>query len=102
MACRKNRPVWVMVEQPSRVWGQGRYRPIVVAGGTVGNRQSADQEARLATPHAPPLDDSISDVPAVDRHRGGADHLSRVLFDLSFDAEQGADPLYRSVEFHIF
>ena len=34
---------------------------------------------------------------AADPHHRRADHLSGVLFDLSVDAEQGADPLHRPV-----
>src|SRR3974390_1268986 len=63
---------------------------LVVGGGT-----------RVATGAAPPFDRRFPDVPAADAHHRLPCRLSGLLFDLSVDAEQGADALYRVWQFQL-
>src|SRR5580704_3464263 len=78
----------------------GRYRSDLVAGHPRG-QPAVIGKPRPAAIFAPALDHRVLDVPAIDRHRRLSHHLPRVLFDLSVDAEQGADPLYRPFQFHL-
>src|SRR5439155_22284599 len=54
-----------------------------------------------ASVHAPPFDRRLADVPSLDRHHRRACDVSGVLFDLSVDAEQSADALYRFGQFQL-
>ncbi len=84
----------------------GRYRPDVVAGTArqIAGRRPAfagEPGPKPAAFYAPALDHRLPDVPAADRHHRRPRRLSGVLFDLSVDAEQGADALHRAVEFQL-
>src|SRR4249920_1352385 len=75
----------------------GLYRSLVDA--RAGFTRACTADPRLPALRPPALDDCSADVRAADFDRRLPHHLSRFLFDLSVDAEQGADALYRPVEF---
>src|SRR5262249_32929287 len=77
----------------------GRYRSYLVI--TARTKPAATRAyvvvdgARPSPGLAPAFDDRFPDVPALDPHHRLPRRLSGAVFDLSIDAEQGADTFHR-------
>src|SRR6516162_513996 len=82
----------------------GRYRSDLVT--TARTKPAATRAfvvdgARVATGAAPAFDDRFPDVPAADPDHRLPRDLPGTVLDLSFDAEQGANALYRALQFQL-